>query len=328
MTFLHPELLWLLLLLPALLIIYIVWRRQQHASLRVPSLLFLRDMRGGLRVYLRHTLFALRLLALGLIIVALARPQSSSSWSEDRVEGIDIMLTMDISTSMLAMDFQPNRVEAAKEVAMRFIANRPNDNIGLVVFAGESFTACPLTQDHATLINRLREMTPGMIEDQTAIGSGLATAISRLKDSKTKSKVIILLTDGANNTGNISPKMAADLAKTFGISIYTIGVGSGAGEAPYPIQTALGVVVRNMPVDLDEPTMRQIADVSGGAYFRATDNESLSAIYQKIDQLEKTKLSTRSYHTTYEEFFVFVLAAALLLLLEFVLRSTILRTNP
>ncbi len=328
MTFLHPELLWLLLLLPALLIIYIVWRRRQHASLRVPSLLFLRDMRGGLRVYLRHSLFVLRLIALGLIIVALARPQSSSSWSEDRVEGIDIMLTMDISTSMLAMDFQPNRVEAAKEVAMRFIANRPNDNIGLVVFAGESFTACPLTQDHATLINRLREMTPGMIEDQTAIGSGLATAISRLKDSKTKSKVIILLTDGANNTGNISPKMAADLAKTFGISIYTIGVGSGAGEAPYPIQTALGVVVRNMPVDLDEPTMRQIADVSGGAYFRATDNESLSAIYQKIDQLEKTKLSTRNYHTTYEEFFVFVLAAALLLLLEFVLRSTVLRTNP
>ena len=328
MTFLHPELLWLLLLLPALLIIYIVWRRRQHASLRVPSLLFLRDMRGGLRVYLRHSLFALRLLALGLIIVALARPQSSSSWSEDRVEGIDIMLTMDISTSMLAMDFQPNRVEAAKEVAMRFIANRPNDNIGLVVFAGESFTACPLTQDHATLINRLREMTPGMIEDQTAIGSGLATAISRLKDSKTKSKVIILLTDGANNTGNISPKMAADLAKTFGISIYTIGVGSGAGEAPYPIQTALGVVVRNMPVDLDEPTMRQIADVSGGAYFRATDNESLLAIYKKIDQLEKTKLSTRNYHTTYEEFFVFVLVAALLLLLEFVLRSTVLRTNP
>ena len=328
MTFLHPELLWLLLLLPALLIIYIVWRRRRHASLRIPSLFFLSEVRGGLRVYLRHSLFALRLLALGLIIVALARPQSSSSWSEDHVEGIDIMLTMDISTSMLAMDFQPNRVEAAKEVAMRFIANRPNDNIGLVVFAGESFTACPLTQDHATLINRLREMTPGMIEDQTAIGSGLATAISRLKDSKTKSKVIILLTDGANNTGNISPKMAADLAKTFGISIYTIGVGSGAGEAPYPIQTALGVVVRNMPVDLDEPTMRQIADVSGGAYFRATDNESLLAIYKKIDQLEKTKLSTRNYHTTYEEFFVFVLAAALLLLLEFILRSTVLRTNP
>ena len=328
MTFLHPQLLWLLLLLPALLIIYIVWRRRQQASLRVPSLLFICGVRGGLRVYLRHVLFALRLLALGLIIVALARPQSSSSWSEDRVEGIDIMLTMDISTSMLAMDFQPNRVEAAKEVAMRFIANRPNDNIGLVVFAGESFTACPLTQDHATLINRLREMTTGIIADQTAIGSGLATAISRLKDSKTKSKVIILLTDGANNTGNISPKMAADLAKTFGISIYTIGVGSGAGEAPYPIQTPLGTVVRNMPVDLDEPTMQQIADVSGGAYFRATDNESLAAIYKKIDQLEKTKLSTRNYHTTYEEFFIFVLAAAFLLLLEYILRSTILRTNP
>ena len=279
-------------------------------------------------MYLRHSVFALRLLALGLIIIALARPQSSSSWSEDRVEGIDIMLTMDISTSMLAMDFQPNRVEAAKEVAMRFVANRPNDNIGLVVFAGESFTACPLTQDHATLINRLRSMTPGIIEDQTAIGSGIATAIGRLKESKAKSKVIILLTDGANNTGNISPKMAADLAKTFGISIYTIGVGSGAGEAPYPIETPFGTVVRNMPVDLDEPTMRQIAEISGGAYFRATDNESLSAIYKKIDQLEKTKLSTRNYHTTYEEFFIFVLVAALLLLIEFVLRSTLFRTNP
>ncbi|MFC2382785.1 MAG: VWA domain-containing protein [Porphyromonas sp.] len=328
MTFLHPHLLWLLLLLPVLLLIYVLWRRKQQASLRMPSLHFLDGIGGGVRVYLRHLVFALRLLALGLIIIALARPQSSSSWSEDRVEGIDIMLTMDISTSMLAMDFQPNRVEAAKEVAMRFVANRPNDNIGLVVFAGESFTACPLTQDHATLINRLRSMTPGIIEDQTAIGSGIATAIGRLKESKAKSKVIILLTDGANNTGNISPKMAADLAKTFGISIYTIGVGSGAGEAPYPIETPFGTVVRNMPVDLDEPTMRQIAEISGGAYFRATDNESLSAIYKKIDQLEKTKLSTRNYHTTYEEFFIFVLVAALLLLIEFVLRSTLFRTNP
>lgn len=328
MTFLHPHLLWLLLLLPVLLLIYVLWRRKQQASLRMPSLHFLDGVSGGVRVYLRHSVFALRLLALGLIIIALARPQSSSSWSEDRVEGIDIMLTMDISTSMLAMDFQPNRVEAAKEVAMRFVANRPNDNIGLVVFAGESFTACPLTQDHATLINRLRSMTPGIIEDQTAIGSGIATAIGRLKESKAKSKVIILLTDGANNTGNISPKMAADLAKTFGISIYTIGVGSGAGEAPYPIETPFGTVVRNMPVDLDEPTMRQIAEISGGAYFRATDNESLSAIYKKIDQLEKTKLSTRNYHTTYEEFFIFVLVAALLLLIEFVLRSTLFRTNP
>ena len=328
MTFLHPHLLWLLLLLPVLLLIYVLWRRKQQASLRMPSLHFLDGVGGGVRVYLRHSVFALRLLALGLIIIALARPQSSSSWSEDRVEGIDIMLTMDISTSMLAMDFQPNRVEAAKEVAMRFVANRPNDNIGLVVFAGESFPACPLTQDHATLINRLRSMTPGIIEDQTAIGSGIATAIGRLKESKAKSKVIILLTDGANNTGNISPKMAADLAKTFGISIYTIGVGSGAGEAPYPIETPFGTVVRNMPVDLDEPTMRQIAEISGGAYFRATDNESLSAIYKKIDQLEKTKLSTRNYHTTYEEFFIFVLVAALLLLIEFVLRSTLFRTNP
>ena len=328
MTFLHPHLLWLLLLLPVLLLIYVLWRRKQQASLRMPSLHFLDGIGGGVRVYLRHSVFALRLLALGLIIIALARPQSSSSWSEDRVEGIDIMLTMDISTSMLAMDFQPNRVEAAKEVAMRFVANRPNDNIGLVVFAGESFTACPLTQDHATLINRLRSMTPGIIEDQTAIGSGIATAIGRLKESKAKSKVIILLTDGANNTGNISPKMAADLAKTFGISIYTIGVGSGAGEAPYPIETPFGTVVRNMPVDLDEPTMHQIAEISGGAYFRATDNASLASIYKEIDQMEKTKLSTKNHRTVYEEFFLFVLAASLLLLLEFILRSTLFKTNP
>ena len=328
MTFLHPHLLWGLLLIPFLIAVYIFWRRKQEATVLLPSLRGLSGKGGGLRVYLRHSVFILRLLALSAIIVALARPQSTSSWRENQVEGIDIMLTMDISTSMLAMDFQPNRVEAAKEVAMRFIASRPNDNIGLVVFAGESFTACPLTQDHATLINRLRDMTPGIIEDQTAIGSGIATAINRLKDSKTKSKVLILLTDGVNNTGNISPKMAADLAKTFGISIYTIGVGSSSGEAPYPFQTEFGTIVRNVPVDLDEPTMKQIAEISGGAYFRATDNNSLSTIYQKIDQLEKTKLSTKNHRTIYEEYSLFAFIAVIFLLLEFLLRSTLLKTNP
>ena len=328
MTFLYPHLLWGLHLLPLLLLVYILWRRKQEATVLLPSLRGLKGHGGGLRAYLRHSVFVLRLLALGLIIVALARPQSTSSWTEDRVEGIDIMLTMDISTSMLAMDFEPNRVEAAKEVAMRFVASRPNDNIGLVVFAGESFTACPLTQDHATLINRLRDMKPGIIQDQTAIGSGIATAVNRLRESKTKSKVIILLPDGANNAGNISPKMAADLAKTFGIAVYTIGVGSATGEAPYPIETPFGTVVRNMPVDLDEPTMKQIAEVSGGAYFRATDNASLASIYKEIDQMEKTKLSTKNHRTVYEEFFLFVLAASLLLLLEFILRSTLFKTNP
>lgn len=328
MTFLHPHVLWLLLLIPALALFYILWQRKQQATLRTPSLQLLRGAGAGWRVRLRHLIPILRLLGLSGIIIALARPQSSTSWTESQVEGIDIMLTMDISTSMLAMDFEPNRVEAAKEVAMRFIANRPNDNIGLVVFAGESFTACPLTQDHATLVNRLSQMKPGIIEDQTAIGSGLATAISRLKDSKTKSKVVILLTDGANNTGNISPSMAAELAKTLGISVYTIGVGSGSGEAPYPIETPVGTVVRNMPVDLDEPTMRQIAEISGGEYFRATDNQSLAKIYKEIDRLEKTKLSTRSYHKVYEQFAFFVLIAALCLLLEWLLRSTIFRLNP
>ena len=328
MTFLHPHVLWLLLLIPALALFYILWRRKQQATLRTPSLQLLQGAGAGWRVRLRHLVPVLRLLGLSAIIIALARPQSSTSWTESQVEGIDIMLTMDISTSMLAMDFEPNRVEAAKEVAMRFIANRPNDNIGLVVFAGESFTACPLTQDHATLVNRLSQMKPGIIEDQTAIGSGLATAISRLKDSKTKSKVVILLTDGANNTGNISPSMAAELAKTLGISVYTIGVGSGSGAAPYPIETPVGTVVRNMPVDLDEPTMRQIAEISGGEYFRATDNQSLAKIYKEIDRLEKTKLSTRSYHKVYEQFAFFVLIAALCLLLEWLLRSTIFRLNP
>lgn len=328
MTFLHPQLLWLLLLLPVLLLLYIVWRRKQQATLRLPSLRFLEGIGSGWRTKARHSLIGLRLVALGFVIIALARPQSTTDWSESQVEGIDIMLVMDISTSMLAMDFQPNRVEAAKEVAMRFIASRPNDNIGLVAFAGESFTVCPLTQDHAALVNRLQGLTPGIIEDRTAIGTGLATAVSRLKDSKTKSKVIILLTDGANNTGNISPKMAAELAHTFGIAVYTIGVGSDAGEAPYPIPTAMRTIVRKMPVDLDEPTMQQIADVSGGSYFRATDNKSLSKIYQRIDELEKTKLTTRSYHQRYEEYGLYVLLALLVLLLEFSLRATILRINP
>lgn len=328
MTFLHPQYLWLLLLLPLLLAIYIFWRQRQQASLTHSSLRFLTGLSGGIRTKLRHVPFALRLMALGLMIIALARPQSTSNWSETRVEGIDIMLAMDISTSMLAMDFQPNRVEAAKDVAIRFISSRPNDNIGLVVFAGESFTACPLTQDHASLISRVQQMEPGIIEDQTAIGAGLATAISRLKDSNTKSKVIILLTDGVNNTGNISPKMAAELARTFGIAVYTIGVGSDAGVAPYPMQTAVGTITRNVPVELDEPMLRQIAQISGGEYFRATDNSSLAKIYQRIDQMEKTKLQTSSNHRTYEEFFIFVLAAALLLLIEYLLRSTYLRTNP
>ncbi len=328
MTFLHPQLLWLLLLLPSLLFIYIVWRRKQQSTLRLPSLRFIDQLGGGWRTKARHSLIALRLGALALVIIALARPQSTTSWTEDQVEGIDIMLAMDISTSMLAMDFQPNRIEAAKEVAMRFIANRPNDNIGLVAFAGESFTACPLTQDHASLINRLQQLTPGIIEDQTAIGTGLATAVGRLKDSKTKSKVIILLTDGVNNAGSISPKMAAELAHTFDIAIYTIGVGTDVGEAPYPIPTPLGTIVRNMPVELDEPTMKLIADVSGGSYFRATDNKSLNKIYQHIDELEKTKLTTRNYQHRYEEYALFALLALLLLLLEFTLRTTLLRTNP
>ena len=275
-----------------------------------------------------HLPMVLRCMVYTLTVIVLARPQTYNAWDDKDTEGIDIMLTMDVSASMLTEDVYPNRMVVAKEVASEFISGRPNDNIGLVTFAGESFTACPLTQDHASLINRLQQLTPGIIEDQTAIGTGLATAVGRLKDSKTKSKVIILLTDGVNNAGSISPKMAAELAHTFDIAIYTIGVGTDVGEAPYPIPTPLGTIVRNMPVELDEPTMQLIADISGGSYFRATDNKSLNKIYQHIDELEKTKLTTRNYQHRYEKYALFALLALLLLLLEFTLRTTLLRTNP
>ncbi len=241
------------------------------------------------------------MIALTLLIIAIARPQTTNSWSKDAVEGIDIVLAIDISGSMLAMDLQPNRIEAAIDVAHKFIQSRPNDNIGLVAFSGESFTMCPLTTDHAVLLNRLEDSKVGLLEDGTAIGLGITTAVSRLKDSKTKSKVIILLTDGSNNRGDITPKMSAQLASTFGIRMYTIGVGT-RGEAPYPVPTAFGTRVQMMPVDIDENILTEMADLTGGKYFRAVDNHSLNEIYREIDQLEKTKLSTQSFHTKHEEF--------------------------
>lgn len=328
MTFLHPKILYLLLLLPACLAWYIYRRREGYATLLSPSITPLEGLAPGPRVWLRHLPFALRLGALTLVILALARPQSHNAWSEQDVEGIDIMLTMDISTSMEAMDFEPNRMEAARAVALEFVKHRTSDNIGLVAFAGESFTACPLTTDHASLINRLQEIAPGMIEDRTAIGLGLVTAINRLKDSPTNSKVIILLTDGVNNAGEISPRTAAELAVPYGIVIYCVGMGSATGAAPVPMPSIFGPVVRNQPVELDEDTMRQIAELTGGAYFRATNNESLGEIYTKIDTLEKTKLRTRSYQAVYEQYQLFVLLALALLLLELVLRNTILRIRP
>lgn len=329
MTYLHPHLLYLLLIIPILIGWYLYRRRNAQATLFTPSLSFIEGVPSGWRVRLRHLPFVLRIMALALLIIVIARPQSSRSWSEHDVEGIDIMLSMDISTSMLAMDFEPNRIEASKRVAIEFINSRPNDNIGLVAFAGESFTACPITTDHAALVNRLVEMTPGMIEDQTAIGLGLVTAINRLRESKAESKVVILLTDGVNNAGDISPQMASELASSLGITIHAIGMGTDRGEAPYPIPSAFGgMVIRPMPVELDETVLRQVAETTGGSYFRATDMDSLKEIYSQIDQMEKTKLRTRNYQTIREEFAIFALLALLCLLLDLILRHTYLKTHP
>ena len=327
MTFAYPELLWLLILLPLIATWYILQARKTSATMTISSLKPFEGGRRGLRVYLRHSLPILRALSVGFLIIALARPQNTNSWQKDSIEGIDIMLAMDVSGSMQAMDFKPNRLEAAKDVAISFINNRPNDNIGMVTFAGESFTQCPLTTDHTVLLNMVQDLQMGVLDDGTAIGMGLATAVNRLKDSKAKSRVVILLTDGSNNMGDITPRMAADIARTFGIRVYTVGVGT-RGEAPFPIQTEFGVRIQNVPVDIDEPTLDGIAEVSGGKYFRAVDNERLNEIYKEIDKLEKTRLMTKSFKAYEEKYFVYALIAFLLLLTEFLLRNTLLRSNP
>jgi len=273
---------------------------------------------------LRHSGIVLRSLALAALIVALARPQSSLSWQNSTTEGIDIMIASDISGSMLAEDFHPNRLEAGKDIAIDFIKDRPNDRIGLVIFSGESFTQCPLTIDHDVLINLYRDIKNGMIEDGTAIGMGLATAVNRLKDSQVKSKVVILLTDGSNNTGSIPPITAAEIAKQFGIRVYTVGLGT-RGYAPYPVQTPIGIQYQQVPVDVDEGTLTKIANITGGKYFRATNNKTLKNIYEQIDKLEKAKIDVTQYHKKTELFLPLALIALLLLALEFLLKNTVLK---
>ena len=262
-----------------------------------------------------------------MLIVVLARPQTTDNWQNSTTEGIDIVMTMDISSSMLAQDLKPNRLEAAKDVAAAFVNGRPNDNIGLVVFSGESFTQCPLTTDHTVLLNLFKDIQSGMIEDGTAVGLGLANAVSRIKESQAKSKVIILLTDGSNNMGEIAPVTAAEIAKTFGIRVYTIGVGT-QGEAPYPFQTAFGVQYQKIKVDIDEKTLNQIAVTTGGKYFRATDNASLKAIYSEIDQMEKVKISVQQYSKKQEEYKNLAMLIFALLLIEITLRYTLFRNIP
>lgn len=330
-TFANPEFFFLLLLIPV--IIYWQWKRERHyyAELQIPTIQVFQSIPRSWRQRFRPLLLVLRLLTLIFLTVALARPQATAKGEQVTTEGIDIILAYDISGSMLAEDFRPNRVEAAKKVALDFIDGRPNDRIGLVVFAGESFTQCPLTIDHAVLKNLLKDIKSGMIEDGTAIGMGLATAVSRLKDatagSEVKSKVIILLTDGVNNRGFIDPLTAASIAQSFGIRVYTIGVGT-IGTAPYPFQTPFGIQYQNVPVEIDEDLMRKIADLTGGKYFRATDDKKLKAIYEEIDQLEKTKIEVLKWQKRKEEFYSAAAVGGVFLLIELLLSLTVFRKIP
>ena len=327
MIFAHPKYFLLLLLLIPMIGWYIWKLRKSQASIQLSSIEGFKKAPNTFRIYLRHFPFILRMGALTFLIIALARPQTTNKWNTTTTEGIDIVLSLDISSSMLAMDLKPDRLEAAKDVAASFINGRPTDNIGLVVFARESFTQCPLTTDHAILLNLLKSVQCGMIEDGTAIGHGIATAVTRLKDSKAKSKVIILLTDGSNNAGEIAPMTAAEIANAFGIRVYTIAVGT-IGEAPYPQRTASGVRNIMVPVEIDEKVLTQIAQLTGGLYFRATNNKTLKEIYDEIDQMEKTKMNVQEYSKKYEEYAFFALIALAFFLLELLLRYTLLKNIP
>ncbi len=325
--FAYPQYLWLLLLVPVMVIWYILKHKYRHPAMQVPGLQWTANAPVTFRHYLQHLLFAFRMLVIAFLVIVLARPQSHDQWEEVITEGIDIMISLDISTSMLAEDFKPNRMEAAKDIATEFISGRRNDRIGLVIFSGESFTQCPLTTDHAVMINLLREVEIGMIEDGTAIGMGIATAVNRLRNSESQSKIIILLTDGVNNRGAIDPITAANIAETFDIRVYTVGVGS-RGPAPYPVQTPRGVQYQNIEADIDEDVLMEIADITGGRYFRAEDENKLLEIYSEIEQLERSMIDVRQFSASREEYRAFALVAGLLLLAEWLARVLWLRNLP
>jgi Ca-activated chloride channel family protein len=324
-SFAQPYFFWLLLLIPAL----IWWRFRQQgrntSALRVTTLKGVDGAGTSWRIRLRPVIQVLRSLALVCLIVALARPQSSNVTESIDSEGIDIMLSIDVSGSMLAEDLKPNRIEAAKKVALEFVDDRPTDRIGLVIFSGESFTQCPITIDHDVLKEQISQIKSGVLVDGTTIGDGLATAVDRIRHSNGKSRVIILMTDGMNNTGKIGPETSLEIAKAFKIRVYTIGVGT-MGQAPYPVPTPFGTQKQMMEVKIDEPLLRKISGETGGKYYRATNNVSLAAIYKDIDKLEKTKVEISSYKHYAELFFPFALAAAVLLMLEILLRYTVLRS--
>lgn len=328
MYFEYPHLLWLETI-PLLLVLHYLYleffSRRPHLRVSVMA----PWKKGGFSVMsvVRHLPFAMMTVALAMIIIAIARPRSSEKMDKVDSEGIDIMLTMDVSTSMLARDFTPDRISAAKDIAIEFISQRPYDRIGIVVFAGESYTQCPLTTDRSTLINLMKEVQTDLIEDGTAIGTGLATAVARLKDSDAKSRVVILLTDGVNNSGEITPQMAAEIAKTYGVRVYTIGVGA-EGVAPYPVMTPWGVEVQNVRVEIDEDLLKNIAESTGGRYFRATDNTKLMEIYGEINKMEKDKITIDSFPVYKELFTGYGIAALVLLLLAFVLDMFVIRRLP
>lgn len=325
MFFEYPELLWLLAV-PLLLVAHYLYlelgERDPHMRVSIAS----PWTAGGKSVLsvLRHLPFVLRIAALSLIIVSIARPRSSTELERVDTEGIDIIFAMDVSTTMLARDFTPDRVSAAKDIAIEFIAQRPTDRMGIVVFAGESYTQCPLTTDRATLINMMKEVQTDLIDDGTAIGNGLATAVARLSESDALSKVVILLTDGVNNRGEIAPLTAAEIARTYGVRVYTIGVGAN-GVAPYPVMTPWGVEVQNVRVELDEDLLRQIAETTGGRYFRATDNTKLAEIYSEINRMETSRTTVDSFPVYKEKFGPFALAALVCLLLELLVKLLIRR---
>ena len=328
MYFEYPALLWLLAL-PLLLIVHYVYMelKGRNPHLRVSNAIPWKQEKNTVLNIVRHLPFVLRIAALSLIIIAIARPRSSSKLDKVQSEGIDIMLTMDVSTSMLARDFTPDRISAAKDIAIEFISQRPSDRMGIVVFAGESYTQCPLTTDRATLINLMKEVSTNLLEDGTAIGNGLATAVARLKDSDAKSRVVILLTDGVNNSGEIAPETAADIAKTYGIRVYAIGVGAN-GEAPYPVMTPWGVDIQKVKVEIDEQLLTNIANETGGRYFRATDNTKLAEIYSEIGKMEKTRTTIDSF-PVYKELFVgYAVAALICLMLELLLNVFVIRRLP
>jgi Ca-activated chloride channel family protein len=329
LEFANPYLLWLLLLIPLLVAWYIMRYNKRRVNLQVSSLMWLEGLnQKSLRQRLYHLPFILRMLIIAILILVLARPQSANSRKESSKEGIDIIMTLDVSGSMRAMDLKPNRIEAVKEVANDFIDARPNDRMGMVVFASESFTRCPLTRDHRVLKELITDLELGIVDEQsTALGEGLATAVNRIKDSEAISKVIILLTDGVQNQGSIDPVSAAEMAELYGIRVYTIGAGT-KGEAPYPVQGFFGQTTRMIPVDIDEPTMKEVASITGGKYFRATNKARLKEIYAEIDELETTKINVSVFENKNEEFMPLLVLAGALFLLELLLRITVFNSRP